>query len=66
MKLPADVPIVWPSRSTISMVRLRAALLALDDVRDLPRLSISFLSARTELAESTVRKCLLRLADPLA
>jgi hypothetical protein len=62
MKLPADVPIVWPDRATPAMERIRAALLSLDDVQDLPRLSFSFLAGRTGLADATVRKALQRIA----
>jgi hypothetical protein len=62
MKLPADAPLNWSPYATPSMERIKAALLAMDDVQDLPQLSNSFLVRRTGLAEATVRKALVRIA----
>src|SRR4051794_26781897 len=60
MKLPADTPINWPPHVAPAMDRIRAALLAMDDVRDLPRLSNNHLARHTGLSEATVRKALAR------
>jgi len=61
-RLPADAPLGWSPYATPSMERIRAALLALDDVQDLPRLSNNYLARHTGLSETTVRKALARMA----
>jgi hypothetical protein len=62
MKLPANTPINWPPYATPAMDRIRAALLAMDDMRDLPRLSNNHLARHTGLSETAVRKALARMA----
>jgi hypothetical protein len=63
MKLPAAAPLAWSPYATPSMERIKAALLAMDDVRDLPRLSNSYLARHTGLSETTVRKAPARMAQ---
>ena len=62
MKLPPDAPIEWPPHATGPMDRVRAAMLALDDNTDLPRLSAAFLSRHTGLADATISRALKRMA----
>ena len=37
MKLPVAAPLAWPPFASPSMERIKAVLLAMDDVRDRPR-----------------------------
>jgi hypothetical protein len=62
MKLLVAAPLDWPLDATPSMERIKAALLAMDDVQDLPRLSNNYLARHTGLAAATVRKALARKA----
>jgi hypothetical protein len=61
LRLPADVPLPDLLRGSRTTARIREALLAMDDVRDLPRLSVPLLAARTGLSQPTVRSSLRQM-----